>query len=233
MLRLLIRYGADVNVMDNDLWTPMHAAATCANLEICKILIEHGADLLAVNTDGNMPYDICDDELCLEYIESEMASRGITQQTIDSKRSETELRMLSDLKLICLKQLNYFISFCLKSSNRNQMHTKIANHNEAMSNFLAHFPNPVTLDEKLDLNARDMSGATLLHIACANGYNSIIQFLLNDCRLAHESGAPIIPSSLLSRDNDGWTPLHIATFWGHVNYIFSFVFSSSSSSFFI
>ena len=91
---------------DNDLWTPLHAAATCANLEICKILIENKADLLAVNTDGNMPYDICDDEVCLEYIESEMAARGVTQQTIDQKRSESEVKMLEDLKQIYYKQLN-------------------------------------------------------------------------------------------------------------------------------
>lgn len=56
-----------------------------------------------------------------------------------------------------------------------------------------------------------------LHIACANGYNSIIEFLLNDCLLAYENGAPLIPSSLYVKDNDGWTPLHVATFWGHVN----------------
>ncbi len=34
------------------------------------------ADLLAVNADGNMPYDICEDEMTLDYIESEMAKRG-------------------------------------------------------------------------------------------------------------------------------------------------------------
>lgn len=41
-----------------------------------------GAELLAVNADGNMPYDICDDEATLDVIESEMASRGITQAYI-------------------------------------------------------------------------------------------------------------------------------------------------------
>ena len=35
-----------------------------------------GAELLAVNADGNMPYDICDDEVTLDFIESEMAKRG-------------------------------------------------------------------------------------------------------------------------------------------------------------
>lgn len=35
-----------------------------------------GADLLSVNADGNMPYDICEDETTLDLIETEMASRG-------------------------------------------------------------------------------------------------------------------------------------------------------------
>ena len=35
-----------------------------------------GAELLAVNADGNMPYDICEDEVALDYIETEMAKRG-------------------------------------------------------------------------------------------------------------------------------------------------------------
>jgi hypothetical protein len=67
----------------------------------------------------------------------------------------------------------------------------------------------------LDLNAKDYNGATLMHIACANGYTSILEFLLIDCQLSVESGAPMIGPSIRVLDNDGWTPLHVATFWGH------------------
>lgn len=35
-----------------------------------------GADLLAVNTDGNMPYDLCEDEQTLDCLETAMANRG-------------------------------------------------------------------------------------------------------------------------------------------------------------
>lgn len=56
-----------------------------------------GANLLAVNADGNMAYDICEDEAALEHIESEMARRGVTQQLIDETRALTETQMLSDL----------------------------------------------------------------------------------------------------------------------------------------
>ena len=205
LLRLLIKNGADVNVCDNDLWTPLHAAATCANLEICKILIENKAELLAVNTDGNMPYDICDDELCLEYIESEMALRGVTQQAIDMKRSETEMRMLDDLKQICMTTNSF--SSSVSQSNQNSFNS--------LQNFTNYFTDAVCSDGRLNLNAKDNNGATLMHVACANGYTSILEFLLIDCQLAVESGSPLIGPSISVTDNDGWTALHVATFWGH------------------
>lgn len=40
-----------------------------------------GADLLAVNTDGNMPYDLCEDEQTLDCLETAMASRGESRPT--------------------------------------------------------------------------------------------------------------------------------------------------------
>lgn len=141
-----------MNVCDNDLWTPLHAAATCANLEICKILIDAKADLLAVNTDGNMPYDICDHELCLEYIESEMAARGVTQQTIDLKRSEQEYKMLDDLKQVCFRQIGSYLN------------TSGKNYNEATNSFLIHFNQPFDFDGRLNLNAKDHNGATLVSL---------------------------------------------------------------------
>jgi protein phosphatase 1 regulatory subunit 16A len=56
-----------------------------------------GSNLLAVNADGNMPYDICEDEAALDYIEGEMARHGVTQELIDETRASTELQMLRDL----------------------------------------------------------------------------------------------------------------------------------------
>lgn len=35
-----------------------------------------GAELLAVNTDGNMPYDLCEDEQTLDCLETAMANLG-------------------------------------------------------------------------------------------------------------------------------------------------------------
>jgi ankyrin repeat protein len=41
--RLLLQYNANVNEVDKDGWTPLHAAAHWEQEEACKILAEHGA----------------------------------------------------------------------------------------------------------------------------------------------------------------------------------------------
>jgi len=49
MCRLLIEAGADVNAVDYDGWTPMHAAAHWGQDEACKLLAEHLANVSATD----------------------------------------------------------------------------------------------------------------------------------------------------------------------------------------
>ncbi|XP_062132883.1 protein phosphatase 1 regulatory subunit 12A isoform X1 [Drosophila sulfurigaster albostrigata] len=160
MLRLLLDYGANVDSQDSDKWTPLHAAATCGHLDLVRILIRHNANLLAVNTDGNMPYDLCDDENTLDFIEGEMAQRGVTQELIDETRSSTERVMLKDLMELA----------------------RIGG----------------------DLEEPDYQGATPLHIASANGYVRVVEFLLEQ------------HVNVDAMDKDLWTPVHAAACWGHL-----------------
>uniref|UniRef100_A0A6I8NG04 Protein phosphatase 1 regulatory subunit 16B n=1 Tax=Ornithorhynchus anatinus TaxID=9258 RepID=A0A6I8NG04_ORNAN len=97
IVKLLLNHGANVNAKDNELWTPLHAAATCGHINLVKILIQYGADLLAVNSDGNMPYDLCEDEPTLDVIETCMAYQGITQEKINEMRAAPEQQMISDI----------------------------------------------------------------------------------------------------------------------------------------
>lgn len=165
MLSLLLDYGANVNAQDSEKWSPLHAAATCGHLSLVKFLIARGANLLAVNADGNMPYDLCDDEETLDCIEAEMSRRGVTQELIDETRSSTELRMLKDLRLVA---------------------------------------GALAAEETAELEGQDHQGATPLHIAAANGYVRVVDFLLD-----HHVNVD-------ATDVDLWTPCHAAACWGHV-----------------
>lgn len=98
MINLLLEYGANVDARDTEQWTPLHAACTCGHLNLVKLLVERGADLLAVNGDGNMPFDLCEDEQTLDYLESQMVARHITQEMVDIARASTEMNMINDIQ---------------------------------------------------------------------------------------------------------------------------------------
>ena len=51
--QLLLERGADVNTRRNDHWTPLHAASYSGNVEIVRLLLDHGADPEA-NAEGDM-----------------------------------------------------------------------------------------------------------------------------------------------------------------------------------
>ncbi|XP_015907242.1 protein phosphatase 1 regulatory subunit 16A [Parasteatoda tepidariorum] len=174
MMKLLLEFGANVNAKDSEQWTPLHAAATCGHIHLVRYLISKGADLLAVNADGNMPYDICEDETTLDYIESEMAKKGITQEMIDETRAITEQEMLVDLK-------------CM-------------------------------LEDGGDIEYRDQQGATPLHIAAANGYVTVVEFILDN------------HGSTNVCDNDMWQPIHAAACWGHPDVIEMLVMAGADLS---
>nr|XP_006824751.1 PREDICTED: protein phosphatase 1 regulatory inhibitor subunit 16B-like [Saccoglossus kowalevskii] len=166
MMKILIDFGANVNARDSELWTPLHAAATCGHVHLAEYLLNKGADILAINSDGNMPYDICEDEVTLDYIESVMSSKGITQEEIDDLRSCTAKRMLRDLT---------------QAVDKGQLEV---------------------------LECRDCHGATPLHLAAANGYIEVADFLLD-----HNVRLDV-------KDNDGWQPIHAAACWAQPEMVY-------------
>uniref|UniRef100_A0A8D2PT04 Protein phosphatase 1 regulatory subunit 16A n=1 Tax=Zosterops lateralis melanops TaxID=1220523 RepID=A0A8D2PT04_ZOSLA len=169
LVRLLLDCGADVNARDTELWTPLHAAATCGHLGLAQLLIQRGAELLAVNSDGNMPYDLCEDEATLDCLESAMAQQGITQERIEEARAATERSMLREIREL--------------------------------------------IQDGADLDVPRAHGATLLHVAAANGYMEAAELLLE-----HRARPD-------ARDHDGWQPLHAAACWGQVDILVTLVMS--------
>lgn len=70
---LVCEAGADVNAGDTDGWTPLHCAASCGNVRLARLLVEHGAALHARTlSDHETALEKCDqadaDAECERYL---------------------------------------------------------------------------------------------------------------------------------------------------------------------
>ena len=45
LCRLLLEHNADVNIQDNDGYTPLHWSTREGNENLCRLLLEHNADV--------------------------------------------------------------------------------------------------------------------------------------------------------------------------------------------
>ncbi|KAJ7315926.1 hypothetical protein JRQ81_002088 [Phrynocephalus forsythii] len=61
-VKLLVKYGADINQKDEDGWTPLHIACSDGHADIARYLISLGAQCDATNDEGEKPSDLIDPE---------------------------------------------------------------------------------------------------------------------------------------------------------------------------
>lgn len=78
MVEFLVERGSDVNRGDNEGWTPLHATASCGFLSIAKYLIEHGANVAAVNHDGQLAVDIAESDEMEDLLKAEIKEQGMS-----------------------------------------------------------------------------------------------------------------------------------------------------------
>ena len=66
----------DINTpRKRDNWTPLHCAALWNHIEICKYLIDHGADTRAKSKCGKTPAQVASDQDLIDYIGNASATR--------------------------------------------------------------------------------------------------------------------------------------------------------------
>ncbi|XP_041817176.1 protein phosphatase 1 regulatory subunit 16A [Chelmon rostratus] len=186
IVQCLLDAGACVNACDSELWTPLHAAATCGHTGLVQLLIQAGADLLAVNADGNMPYDLCEDEATLELLEMVMAEQGITQDRIDECRGAKEMAMLADIRALVESGADVNAQ---DNNGTTLLHIASANGYISVAELL--------LEHRAQVEVKDTDGWTPLHAASCWGQIQMVELLV-----AH--GASLNSKSVLEE-----TPLDV------------------------
>ena len=86
----LVRLGADVNLKDDDWWTPLYAAAACGHWQIVNFLLTHDADLTAINADGDMPHDLAEGDRSLQALEDALQDRKLDDNEIQELKLKPE-----------------------------------------------------------------------------------------------------------------------------------------------
>lgn len=164
----LVSKGADINVQDNDWWTPLHAAASGGNWRICNMLFSHGADPLAVNAEGDLPFDLVNDTKVEGIIKREMESKGVNaddEDAVEALRSVPEETMLEEIKECVsaggdVNKQGAFGATCL--------HVAACNGYVEVLNLLLEQPS-------INPNIQDEDGNTPLHLSVAqNQYDCVL-----------------------------------------------------------
>jgi hypothetical protein len=94
IIRLLLEYGADSNVKNEDGDTPLHAAVRVNSPRIITLLLDYGADMNAENKDGEsalqLAYGLCDD--CATVMDEYFLTNENIQRREEQKRASNERR---------------------------------------------------------------------------------------------------------------------------------------------
>lgn len=101
---LLIQNEADINKTDNDWWTPLHAASACDQWRIVNLLLSKEADITAVNADGDLAIDVCEDEKTRKVLEAEMGRQDLMGEAREKLVDVPEEEFTEALKEIIEKE---------------------------------------------------------------------------------------------------------------------------------
>ena len=102
ILRLLIEYGADVNERDEKQNTPLIYAATMNNDEICKVLVDRGANPMLTNLKGKTAADLAynyDDSRAYRYLQY-MERESLSGDSVASMQDGPYIIRESDNELV-------------------------------------------------------------------------------------------------------------------------------------
>ncbi len=171
--RLLIDKGADVDARGFDDWTPLHWAAKTGSKPICEMLLEHGANLNALNGVLRTPLQTATG-LAVSFLRNwkpplPKGALAFFQAAEEGKVAEARLLLTDDPGLLNLKD---------REGDTALLHAARTGHEE-MAAFL--------VEQGADVSAADKNGHPALFWAVKKGYAGIVKTLLPHAKEAATS----------------------------------------------
>ncbi|XP_055856746.1 protein phosphatase 1 regulatory subunit 16A isoform X3 [Episyrphus balteatus] len=189
----LLQRGITPDAANEDGLTALHQCCIDNNIEMLKLLLDYGANVDAQDSDKWTPLHAA--ATCGHlYLVKILIERGANLLAVN-----TDGNMPYDL---CDDEdtLDFIEAEMSKRGVTQELidDTRSMTEKQMLSDLLELASNGGDLEDP------DHQGATPLHIASANGYNRVVEFLLE-----HHVNVDAV-------DKDLWTPVHAAACWGHL-----------------
>ncbi|CAD7080364.1 unnamed protein product [Hermetia illucens] len=189
----LLQQGMTPDASNEDGLTALHQCCIDNNIEMLKLLLDYGANVDAQDSDKWTPLHAAATCGHLELVKI-LISRGANLLAVN-----TDGNMPYDL---CDDEetLDYIEAEMSKRGVTQELidDTRALTEKQMLNDLME------LASIGGDLDVPDHQGATPLHIASANGYTRVVEFLLE-----HHVNVDAV-------DKDLWSPVHAAACWGHM-----------------
>src|SRR6267142_2146349 len=195
---LAIEHPQDVNsrTFDNES-TPLLLASHRGDLELARVLVKHGAEVVAQTKNGETPLHLASRQGHIEL--ARLVVKHGADVAAQAKNGETPLHLASQQNHVGLARLLFEHQVDVSAQTKDQetpLHLASQQNHVELSRLL--------LEHGADVTAQTKDGLTPLHWAFHRGHLELARLLLEHS------------ANVAAETKDGETPLHWASHWGHV-----------------
>uniref|UniRef100_A0A8C8D3C5 Poly [ADP-ribose] polymerase n=1 Tax=Oncorhynchus tshawytscha TaxID=74940 RepID=A0A8C8D3C5_ONCTS len=208
IVQLLLQHGADVHFFGNmsatlfpsprvwscvnamDLWqfTPLHEAASKNRVEVCSLLLSHGADPTLVNCHGKSAVDMAPTPELKERLTYEFKGHSLLQAAREADVAKAKKSLALEI-----------INFKHPQTHETALHCSVASPHPKRKQITE-----LLLRKGANVNEKNKDFMTPLHVAAERAHNDIMEVL-------QKHGA-----KMNALDTLGQTALHRAAMAGHL-----------------
>ncbi|CAC5359852.1 unnamed protein product [Mytilus coruscus] len=194
LAKLLLEHNAEVNVKDENGYTPLHLACYKGNFETVSALLNYNANVNAVDLFGATSV----------YIACSGNHERILKLLLQNKAVVNHKTVvgMTPLRVSCQNQNITFVEMLLQNGAKvnSRKHSVVPLHEACISG------NTIMINKLIQANAsvnhKTKEDITPLHEACRNGHYNVVKFLLDNKAVVND------------KDKHGWTALFFSSAHG-------------------